>query len=90
MMLSADEARKLSNSNGFEIKVKEKIEEVEGRIRRACENGHTSTCVFAFYSDYEKSDVDLEVKRYFESLGYTFKRTGMNGGVPQSTEDICW
>lgn len=88
--MDAKEARELSNKNGFNKKVQEKINELEKRIERACEYGRTSTCAFAFYSDYEKSDVDLEVKKHFKKLGYTFKRTGMCGGVPQDTEDICW
>ena len=90
MTMTASEARELSNKNGFEIQLQKKIQSIERSIKRACENGKTSTCVFPFYSDYEKSDVDLKAKEYFKKLGYTFKRTGMNGGVPQTTEDICW
>lgn len=88
--MNAEEARRLSNQNGFDKKVQEKIEEIERSIKRACEYGRTSTCVFAFYNDYDKSDVDLEAKKHFKELGYTFKRTGVCGGVPQTTEDICW
>lgn len=88
--MNAEEARQLSNQNGFKEDLNKKIAEIERRIKRACENGHTSTCAFSFYQDYEKSDVDLEVKKHFQKQGYTFKRTGLCGGVPQTTEDICW
>mgnify|MGYP003314633607 CR=1 FL=1 len=88
--MNAEEARKLANKNGFEQKVQKKISEVEESIRRACEYGHTRTCVFAFYNDNDKSSVDLEVKKHFLEQGYTFRKTPMNGGVPQDTEDICW
>lgn len=90
MTITPQQAREIANNNGFDNKVQEKIEEIERRIKRASKNGYTSTCAFGFYSDYEKSDVDLEAKKHFLKLGYTFKRTGMNGGVPQTTEDICW
>lgn len=88
--MNANEARKLSNSNGFDKKVQERIKEIEKDILIACNQGRTSTCVFAFYSDYDKNDVDLEVKKHFKKLGYSFKRTGICGGVPQTTEDITW
>lgn len=88
--MNANEARALSNKNGFEKKVQDGIKSLEKQIKKACEYGRTSTCAFAFYNDYEKNDVDLAVKKHFIKLGYTFKRTAMNGGVPQDTEDICW
>ena len=90
MVFDVNEARKLSNENGFQKKVDEKIESVERSIKRACENGWTSTCVFGIYNDHDKSDVDRAVKKHFLKLGFTFKRTPMNGGVIQDTEDICW
>ena len=89
-MIDVNEARRLSNENGFDHKVEEKIAEIERSIRRACENGWTSTCVFAHYRDSDKSDVDREAKKHFLEQGFTFKRTGVCGGVPQTTEDICW
>ena len=87
--MNAEEARKLSNQNGFDEKVQDKIQMIERRIQKACKNGRTSTCAFGNL-DYNKSDVDLEAKKHFLKLGYTFKKTGMCGGVPQTTEDICW
>ena len=89
-MMTAKEARKKSEENGFQKELDERIESIHRSIERACENGMTSTCVFPFYNDYEKSDIDREAKKYFLRLGYTFKRTGICGGVPQTTEDICW
>ena len=88
--MNAKEARELANKNGFEQKVQDKISEIERRIERASECGHTRTCAFAFYNDNDKSSVDLEAKRHFISQGFTFRRTPVNGGVPQDTEDICW
>lgn len=89
MVLTAKEARELSNQNGFDKKVEEKIRIIENRIKSACEYGRTSTCAFGNL-DNNKSDVELEVKKHFQKLGYKFKRTGMVGGVPQTTEDIYW
>ncbi len=88
--MNADEARKLSNKKGFEKEVEEKISMIEKRIEKACSYGRTSTCAFAFYNDNEKNDIDREVKKHFIEQGFTFKPTGMNGGVMQTTEDICW
>ena len=86
--MNAKEARRLSNKNGFEKKLQKEIESVERSIQRACENGRTSTCVFN--CDADKSDVEIEAKKHFQKLGYTFKPTGYNGGVWQRTENICW
>ena len=88
--MDAKEARELANKNGFDEKVQKEIESLNRSIKRACEYGQTSTCAFAHYNDSDKSDVDREVKKHFLKLGYTFKKTGMCGGVPQRTEDICW
>lgn len=88
-MITVNEAREIANKNGFEEKVQKKIEDLEERIRRASANGFTSVCAFGNL-DHNKSDVDLEVKRRFQKQGFHFKRTGMVGGVPQDTEDICW
>ena len=89
-MIDVRQARALSNQHGFEQKVEKRIVEIERRIMSACEQGRTSTCAFAFYSDSDKSDVDREAKKHFKKKGFRFKRTGMNGGVIQDTEDICW
>lgn len=90
MAFTVEDARRLSNENGFEKKVEEKIEEVERHIRNACKYGHTRTCVFSHCSDRDKSDVDLAVKEHYLKLGYTFRQTPISGGVVQTTEDICW
>ena len=90
MAFDVNDARKLANENGFDVKLQERIEEIENDIKRACENGWTSTCVFAHCNDADKNDIDREAKKHFLRNGFTFKRTGMNGGVPQTTEDICW
>lgn len=88
--MNAKEARELANKNGFEEKVQKMIEQINKDIRQTSERGMTSTCVFGHYDDNCKSDIEREVKRHFLQQGYRFKRTGMCGGVPQRTEDICW
>lgn len=88
--MDAKEARELANKNGFDEEVQKEIGRLNRSIKRACEYGRTSTCAFSHYNDSDKSDVDREVKKHFLKLGYTFKKTGMCGGVPQRTEDICW
>ena len=86
--MDVNEARKISMENGFEKKVEREIQNVENRIKRAAENGQTSTC--AFNCDADKSDVEFEAKKYFLKRGFSFKPTGYCGGVWQRTEDICW
>lgn len=88
-MLTPQEARNIANQNGLDKKVQEKIEEIERRIRRASEDGHTSCCAFGNL-DYEKSDVELEAKKHFQKLGFKFRQTPPSFGVVQLTEDIHW
>ena len=88
--MDAQEARELANKNGFEEKVEKRMKDIEERVRSACEYGRTRTCAFAFCNDNDKTSVDLEVKKRLLKKGYSFRRTPVNGGVPQDTEDICW
>lgn len=67
-----------------QAKIKESCERVMRDIERASTEGYTNT-VFNPNHDYYE-----ETKAVFKKHGYTFRPTGMNAGVWQTTEQICW
>ena len=95
--MNAEEARKLSNGNGRQQAIQEKIEMIESDIRRACERGSRETH-FGMKEEYGgirlyingKYEPCPEVKQYFKRKGYRFKDTGYSWGVYQHTERITW
>lgn len=95
--MNANEARKLSNGNGRQQAIQEKIEMIESDIRRACERGSRETH-FGMKEEYGGIKLSIngkyepcpEVKQYFKRKGYKFKDTGYSWGVYQHTERITW
>ena len=97
MVLTANDAKALSNKNGRDEKVQKPIKQVEKRITEACEKGNNHICFGAkeeyggkcYYID-GKSERVPEVRQHFINQGFTFKDTGYISGVYQHTEDIFW
>lgn len=86
-MITADEARKGTKTENNK-EYHEFMAEIEKRIKYAMEDGHRSCC-FGM-RDCDLSDAKLQVKEEFERRGFTFRPTGVIGGVYQHTQEICW
>ena len=84
--MNANEARKLSNKNGFDKELEKEIDRINKKIKWACDRGWRSTCVFTHASDTRKTMVELEAKKHFKKLGYTFRP---NTDI-QPCDEICW
>lgn len=95
--MNANEARKISNNNGREEKIKIAIKQVEERIKESAKEGNNFCCYglkecyggesFYINGKYEKLP---EVREHFIRKGFEFKDTGYIGGVYQHTERIYW
>lgn len=86
--MDANEARKLSEENGYKEKFEKEKGYIERSIKDACENGRNSIC-FGSLDEY-KNPIEIDLKKHFAKLGYKFKPTGYCGGVWQHTEDMYW
>ena len=96
-MLSASEARKITNENGRQRAIDIAIKQVEKKVMKASENGCNSICYglkeyfggtsFMIDDEYIKLP---EVREHFIKQGFKFKDTGYCNGVYQDTEDMYW
>lgn len=84
--MNAEEARQRSNENGFKKKLEDEIARINRNIECACDRGWRSIEVFPHASDSKKTMVQLEAKKHFKKLGYTFKP---NSDL-QPADEICW
>ena len=81
---SAQSVRKETQENEkYKETMMKLIKSINGQIERAKEKGLTDTC----FTCYEYVD---DIKKLYREQGYSFKPTGIIGGVYQSTEQICW
>ena len=96
-MLNAEEAKRLSKSNGRQEKIDEGIRQIEKQVKEACEKGSNYIC-FGMKDEYGGNSYFIdgqferlpEVKEHFLKQGFTFKDTGYIGGVYQHTERMYW
>lgn len=84
-VLKLSEARRMVSENQeYQKKLASEIERVNSSIKSAIKQGKTDTC-FNVKPDFEDA-----VRKLFSEEGYTFKPTGIIGGVYQDTDQICW
>ena len=90
------------NAKQLRTKYKKEIEEhkINGRtkqdlynmvdrdIKNAAKNGRTHCCFYPYHTVYDCWVP--EMKQHYVKLGFTFRPTGMVGGVIQDTIEICW
>ena len=98
--MNAKEMRRIADQNGRQKHFEKAVAYFDERIRKAAEEGRTHT-VWDFGSYYDKEAkrvlyrsethiTEEDGKAYYKNLGYTFRPTGVIGGVMQRTEEICW
>lgn len=97
MVLTANDAKALSNKNGRDEKIQKAIQQIEEKVKRACEKGKNEICFGTkeeyggkCYSIEGKLERLPEVRQHFINQGFTFKDTGYIDGVYQHTEDMIW
>ena len=86
MIINAEEARRRTRKNTSHTKaIEDAIRKQNKTIQRAMEEGRHEAHFYTL-----PRTIENEVKKSYESKGYTFKPTGFIGGVYQLTERICW
>lgn len=74
----------LEENKAYKEKLERNIKGINESILRAQRNGKTHTCFVA------EAEVEDALKKMYQDKGYTFKPTGIIGGVRQLSEEICW
>jgi hypothetical protein len=73
------------NNKTYKEIIERGIQNINKRIEEAKQKGLTHTSFVSFDYTYEK-----EFQKIYESKGYTFRPTGIVGGVYQDCKEICW
>lgn len=79
-----DVKSEMSQNDVYIMEIKKNIERLNKRIQQAKSNNQSHVC-FNVDAKYEN-----DIKELYTKKGYSFKPTGVIGGVWQLTEEICW
>lgn len=81
---AAERKAKLNENEDYRKDLEKHIKYINENVERAVKQGRTHTC-FNDYGVHEKV-----IKKMLLDRGYTFRPTGVVGGVWQLSEEICW
>ena len=87
-MITAADARKISEDNGLAERIKEFCDITDKQIEKASKRGYSYTMWEG--GCYMWEDIEERLMKIYEDRGFKFRRTPPIGGVTQNSVELYW